>query len=145
MVEAHRPRWLVLCTGNRCRSQMAHGWLQHFAGDRAEVLSAGTKPKGVHPLSIEMMTEVGIDISHHTSDHTDQYRSEAFDVIITVCDHAKEACPVFPGAKRTIPHRFEDPNKKDITDPEQLKLIFRKVREEIGTWAGEFVKAELDG
>ncbi|MEL7088350.1 MAG: arsenate reductase ArsC, partial [Planctomycetota bacterium] len=93
-------RYLVLCTGNRCRSQMAHGWLAHLGGDTVEVYSAGTQPKGVHPLSIEFMHDAGIDIGHHTSDHVSAYLDQDFDAVVTVCDHAKEACPVFPGAGR---------------------------------------------
>ncbi len=127
-------RYLVLCTGNRCRSQMAHGFLQRAMPD-AEIFSAGTQPKGVHPTAIQVMNEAGIDISGHTSDHVDQYRDEAFDAVITVCDAAKEACPIFPGAKRTIHHSFDDPDGQ-ATDE------FRRVRDEIKAWAKQFAAGE---
>ncbi|XAL99463.1 arsenate reductase ArsC [Phycisphaeraceae bacterium D3-23] len=139
-----KNRYLVLCTGNRCRSQMAHGYLAHLGGDRVEVRSAGTIPKGVHPLAIEMMNEIGIDISAHTSDHVDIYRDEAFDCVVTVCDSAKEACPVFPGAARTLHQGFEDPDDEALAarDPEQFAERFRRIRDEIGAWAEGFLAAE---
>jgi len=137
-------RFLVLCTGNRCRSQMAHGWLKHFGQGKAEVFSAGTEPKGVHPLSIEVMQEVGVDIANHTSDHTSQYLDQDFDAVITVCDSAKEACPVFPGANRTIHHSFEDPDDKTgMKTKEELLPTFRRIRDEIGQWAESFTSEEL--
>ena len=101
-------RILVLCAGNRARSQMAHGWLRCLGGERVAVESAGTAPKGLHPLSVRVMAEVGIDISAHSSDHVDQYVAQDFDLALTVCDSAREKCPVFParsgcctGASRT--------------------------------------------
>jgi arsenate reductase len=137
-------RYLVLCTANRCRSQMAHGWLQHLGGDIVEIRSAGTKPGGVHPLSIQVMQEVGIDISGHSSDHVDDYAADDFDAAITVCDNAKETCPVLPGAKRTIHQPFDDPDDKtgQLTD-EQMLPTFRRVRDEIGEWAKSFLKSEM--
>ncbi len=136
-------RYLVLCTANRCRSQMAHGWLQHLAGPGAVVRSAGTKPSGVHPLSIQVMAEVGIDLSEYTSDHVDQYADEAFDAVITVCDHAKEACPVFHHAKRTLHHAFDDPDDKTGTLSEaQMLPKFRRVRDEIGQWCETFLASQ---
>ena len=106
-------RILVVCTGNRARSQMAHGWMRHLGGSRVRVESAGTQPKGVHPMAIRVMAEVGIDLSTHTSDHVDRYVGEDFDLVVTVCDSARESCPVFPGAKRVIHHAFEDPDRGD--------------------------------
>lgn len=135
-------RILVLCTGNRCRSQMAHGWSQHFGGDRLEVFSAGTQPKGVHPLAIEVMREAGVDISGHTSDHVSQYLDRDFDLVITVCDSAKETCPVFPGARRTLHHSFEDPDYPDMPRDE-LKAIFIRVRDEIRDWSETLVDEVL--
>jgi arsenate reductase len=135
-------RYLILCTGNRCRSQMAHGFLQKYLPD-AEVRSAGTKPKGVHPKSITMMAEVGIDISQHTSDHVDQYADDHFDAVVTVCDAAKESCPVFTNADRTIHHSFEDPDRPDLgNDAEAADSLFRKVRDEIDDWAKAFAEQE---
>ncbi len=129
-------RYLVLCTGNRCRSQMAHGFLQSALPD-AEVFSAGTHPKGVHPTAVEVMKEKGIDLSGYTSDHVDAYAGQDFDVVITVCDAAKDACPVFPGARRTIHHSFDDPDGHDLD-------TFRRVRDEIGAWANHFA-TQQDG
>lgn len=139
-----KKRYLVLCTGNRCRSQMAHGYLAHMGGDRVEVRSAGTQPKGVHPLSVEAMHEVDIDISGHTSDHVDAYRDEPFDCVITVCDSAKEACPVFPGAARTLHAGFEDPDDEQLAerDPAAFAARFRRIRDEIGAWAQDFLRGE---
>ena len=91
-------RILVVCTGNRARSQMAHGWMRHLGGPRVRVRSAGTQLKGVHPMAIRVMAEVGIDLPGHTSDHVDRYVGEDFDLVVSVCDSARESCPVFPGA-----------------------------------------------
>ncbi|MEM7627170.1 MAG: arsenate reductase ArsC [Planctomycetota bacterium] len=143
-MNSDRKRYLVLCTGNRCRSQMAHGWLAHFAGGTAEVFSAGTKPKGVHPLSIEVMREAGVDITHHTSDHVSEYLDQDFDAVITVCDHAQEACPAFPGAQRTEHHTFEDPDYPELaeSDPEEFKRVFCRIRDEIRDWCKAFLVEE---
>ena len=109
--DERRPfRMLVICTGNRARSQMAHGWLADLGGERVEVDSAGTNPRGVHPLAVRVMAEVGIDISGHTSDHVDRYADSDYDLVLTVCDTAREACPFFPGVKRTLHHGFSDPD-----------------------------------
>ena len=130
-----RPfRILVICTGNRARSQMAHGWLRHLGGKRVAVASAGTEPKGVHPLAIRVMDEVGIDISGHTSDPVDRYVSEDFDLVITVCDAAREQCPVFPGARRVLHHAFEDPDYPELTEAE-LTDVFRRIRDQIATFS----------
>ena len=139
-----KKRYLVLCTGNRCRSQMAHGWLAELGGEAVQVFSAGTQPKGVHPLSIEYMKQAGIDIRHHSSDHVDAYLKEDFDAVITVCDHAQEACPAFPGAKRTVHHGFEDPDNQELArrDPEAFAALFTRVRDEIRDWCRGFLDAE---
>ncbi len=129
-----RQRILVLCTGNRCRSQMAEGWLRYFAGDRAEVCSAGTVPKGLHPKAIEVMAEAGVDISVQTSDHVDQYFNQRFDLVVTVCDNAKEACPTFPHADALIHHAFDDPDAPGLSGDDQ-DALFRRVRNEIREWA----------
>ena len=135
---ADRKRILVLCTGNRCRSQMAEGWLRHFGGDAVEVFSAGTVPKGVHPLAIEVMAEAGVDITGHTSDSVTKYLKDDFDVVVTVCDNAKEACPIFPGAKRTVHRAFEDPDYPDMP-PDEFRDVFRRIRDEIRDWAKAFI------
>ncbi len=135
-------RILVICTGNRARSQMAHGWLRHLGGDRVEVKSAGTAPKGVHPLAIKVMAEVGIDISGHTSNHVDDYLDDDFDLVVTVCDHARETCPVFPGAKRTLHCAFEDPDYPGM-DEEEFAAVFRRIRDAIGAFSRDLLACEL--
>ncbi len=117
---------------------MAEGWLGHWAGDRAQVFSAGTSPKGVHPLAIDVMAEVGIDIRGHSSDHVDQYVDEAFDVVVTVCDRAAESCPTFARGRRKVPRAFADPDRADLSE-DALVRLFRQVRDEIGVWARGFV------
>lgn len=129
---------LVLCTGNRCRSQMAEGWLRHFGGDRVIVRSAGTQPKGVHPLAVRVMSEAGVDIADHRSEHLDQYVGERFDYVVTVCDAAHEACPVFAGAGRMVHQSFADPDRATGSEDEMLP-VFRRVRDEIRDWAQRFV------
>ena len=131
-------RYLVLCTGNRCRSQMAHGWLEHLGGEAVVVDSAGTEPKGVHPVAVEVMKEAGIDIGDNTSDHVDDYAGNEYDVVITVCDDARDACPTFPNAGRTVHQPFRDPDG-------QGEDVFREVRDEIAVWAREFLAGEGAG
>ena len=135
-------RILVICTGNRARSQMAHGWLQHLGGDRVEVRSAGTAPKGVHPVAIKVMAEVGIDISGHTSDHVDEYLDDDFDLVVTVCDQAKEACPVFAGARQTLHRAFEDPDYPWM-DEEEFADVFRRIRDAIEAFSRELLACGL--
>ena len=117
---------------------MACGWLRHLGGTELEVYSAGTKPKGVHPLAVQVMAEAGVDISGHSSDHVDQYAKQPFDLVITVCDAAKEACPVFPAAGQMIHKSFDDPDRSDL-DKQELLAMFRRVRDEIRSWAADFV------
>lgn len=138
MTEPAPFRILVLCTGNRARSQMAHGWLQHLGGDRVAVESAGTAPKGLHPLAVSVMADVGIDISAHTSDHVDQYVAQDFDLVLTVCDSARESCPVFHGAKRMLHRGFEDPDQPGLGEDELL-AVFRRVCDEIGEYSRELL------
>src|SRR5438128_1378420 len=97
---------LVLCTGNSCRSQIAEGYLQHFAKDKAIVYSAGIETHGVNPRAVKIMKGDGIDISHQTSNHINEYRNIDFDFVITVCDHAKEKCPYFPSSAKQLHHNF---------------------------------------
>ncbi len=124
---------LVLCTGNSCRSQIAEGYLRHFHGEKANIYSAGVETHGVNPRAIATMKEDGIDISAHTSNHVDEYLSISFDLILTVCDHASERCPIFPGAAKRIHHNFTDPAKATGSE-EEIMSAFRKVREEIKSY-----------
>lgn len=135
-------RVLVLCTGNSCRSQMAEGWLRHFAGDRAEIYSAGVETHGVNPRAIRVMAEAGVDISGHTSNNVDEYRDVDFDIVITVCDSARERCPWFPSNARKIHHSFPDPADATGTEEEILDE-FRSVRDSIRDFAREFVEQSL--
>ena len=135
-------RILVICTGNRARSQMAQGWLRHLGGARVEVDSAGTDPKGVHPLAIRVMADVGIDISESTSDRVDTYVGKNYDLVLTVCDAARESCPVFPGARRLMHRAFEDPDYPWMSESE-LTDVFRRVRDEIGDFCRALVAREV--
>ncbi|ADB39929.1 arsenate reductase ArsC [Spirosoma linguale] len=131
---------LVLCTGNSARSQMAHGYLQHFAGDRATVYSAGVAPHGVNPLATQVMAEDGVDISHHTSNHVDEYVNLPIDYVITVCDNAREQCPYFPSTAEMIHHSFTDPSHA----PESERLAqFRVVRDQIRQYSEQFINERL--
>lgn len=133
---------LVLCTGNSCRSQMMHGWLKIIGGNNVLVKSAGIETHGVNKTAIKVMKEVNVDISNHTSNHIDEYMGEQFDSIITVCDHAKESCPVFPSTAEQIHHNFNDPSK--MTGSNELVFNeFRKVRDEIKLFAEEFLSKRL--
>lgn len=134
-----KKRILFLCTGNSARSQMAEGWLRHLAGDRLEVFSAGTRPAGLNPNSVDVMREVGIDISRYRSKSVDELEGEQFDYVITVCDNAKEACPIFPGPAKRLHKSFEDPA---AAPREQQPEVFRKVRDQIGDWLREFLRGE---
>ena len=132
---------LVLCTGNSCRSQLAEGYLRHFAGDWANVYSAGVETHGVNPRAIATMREDGIDISAHTSNHVDEYRDIPFDYVITVCDHAREVCPYFPTQAPKFHHNFTDPAKATGTE-EDIMASFRRVREEVKQYCREFAERE---
>lgn len=126
-----KKRVLILCTGNSCRSQMAEGLWRHWAGDNWEVFSAGSNPTGfVHPLAITAMKEIGIDISSHTSKHANDYTDQSFDLVVTVCDSAKESCPLFPGAKHAVHWPFEDPASATDSDAEKLR-VFTRIRDQI--------------
>lgn len=131
-------RILVLCTGNSCRSQIAHGYLQHFGGSAVEVLSAGVETHGVNPRAIAIVKEDGIDISHHTSNNVDEYRDHTFDHAITVCDNAKERCPWFPTTAQKHHHNFTDPAKVTGTE-EEIMRAFRQVRDEIKAYCKDFI------
>ncbi len=125
-----KPKVLFLCTHNSARSQMAEGLLRHLAGSHFEAMSAGTEATHVRPLAIRAMDELGIDISGQESKTLDRYLGATFDGVITVCDDANEACPVFPGAKRRRHWSFEDPAQARGSEEERLR-VFQSVRDEI--------------
>jgi arsenate reductase (thioredoxin) len=129
---------LFICTHNSARSQMAEGLLRHLAGDRFEVESAGTEETHVRPLAIEAMKEIGIDISGQTSKTIGALGERQFDWAITVCDSAKEACPIFPGGTRRLHWSFDDPSAATGSDEERL-AVFRRVRDEIRAKIDEFL------
>jgi arsenate reductase len=125
-----KKRVLVLCTGNSARSQMAEGLLRHDAGDRFEVFSAGTKPSRVRPEAIAVMRECGIDISGQRSKSVDEFAGQPFDYVLTVCDNARDACPLFPGGAERIHWSFEDPAAVEGSEAERLSA-FRRIRDRI--------------
>ncbi len=127
-------RVLFLCTGNSCRSQMAEGWLRHLAGSTIEARSAGLAPHGLNPTAVAVMAEAGVDISHHTSDAIEAYADTPFDLFITVCDNAREACPVTPPGSRSLHWSLEDPpalvRERKLAGEDAL-AVYRRVRDEI--------------
>lgn len=126
-----KPTVLILCTGNSCRSHLAEGILRTAAGDTLDVQSAGSKPAGyVHPLAIQVMKEIGIDISGHRSKHMDEFLKQPVETVITVCGNADQACPMFPGQVNRYHWGFDDPAHATGTDAEKL-AVFRRVRDEI--------------
>jgi len=133
-----KQRVLILCTGNSCRSQMAEGLLRNMAGDRFEGFSAGTQPTQVNPRAINAMKELGIDISNHRSQSVENFLDQELDYVITVCDAARETCPVFPNSKESLHWSFEDPAEATGTE-EEIMMVFRKVRDQIQGRLKEFV------
>ncbi|MES2330920.1 MAG: arsenate reductase ArsC [Bacteroidota bacterium] len=129
---------LVLCTGNSCRSQIAEGYLRHFAKDKAEIYSAGIETHGVNPRAVATMREDGIDISAQTSNNVNEYKDIDFDYVITVCDNAKENCPYFPSNAQQFHHNFPDPAKATGGEA-QIADQFRQVRELIKSYCREFM------
>lgn len=123
-------RILFLCTANSCRSQMAEGWARKLHPDTIAAFSAGTAPGGVNPLAKKVMAEAGVDISHQRSKSVNEFRDLEFDYVVTLCDPAREACPVFPGAKKTVHVGFPDPAEAEGTEEEKLNE-FRRVRDMI--------------
>jgi len=126
----NKKRVLFLCTGNSFRSQMAEGFLRYMAGDKFEVFSAGIKPTQVNPLAIRVMAGVGVDISKHRSKSATEFIGQQFDYVITVCDNAKQTCPVFPGYYENIHWSLEDPAEAKGSEEERL-TVFRRIRGEI--------------
>ena len=134
-----RKKVLFLCTGNSCRSQMAEGFLRRMAGDKFEVFSAGVKPTQVNPLAIKVMAEIGIDISKHRSKSAMEFIGQQFDYVITVCDNAKQTCPVFPGHYEKLHWSLEDPAEAKGSEEERL-VVFRRIRDEIKNNVLAFIK-----
>ena len=130
---ANKLKVLFLCTGNSCRSQMAEGWCRHLKGDLIEPYSAGIEVHGLNPNAVKVMSEAGVDISGHKSKHLDEVKDIEFDYVITVCGHANESCPMFPGKTKVIHVGFDDPPKlaAQVEDEQEKLNCYRKVRDEI--------------
>ncbi|MFI4870701.1 MAG: arsenate reductase ArsC [Phycisphaerales bacterium JB061] len=130
---ADKPRVLFLCTGNSCRSQMAEGWAKHLHADTIDACSAGTDPHGLNPLAVKAMAEVGVDISSHTSKKVEACDPDTLDLVVTVCGHANENCPVFIGKTRVVHQGFDDPPKlaEHAKDEDEALTHYRRVRDEI--------------
>ncbi len=133
---------LFLCTGNSARSQMAEGLLRYLVGDQMDVCSAGTKPSTVNPLAIRVMQERGLDISHHRSKHLDEFRSQPFDYVITVCGNAAESCPVFPGPAQRTHWSFPDPAEVEGDEATRLQA-FRHIRDALEAQLRDWLAAQL--
>ena len=132
---------LILCTGNSCRSQMAEGLLSYLSNN-TKVYSAGTKPEKVNPFAIKAMAEMGIDISKNTSNHADEYANIDFDYVFTVCDNAKEICPIYPNANQMIHYSFIDPADAKGTEEQQL-MVYIKVRNQLRDYFKSFAEKNL--
>jgi len=139
----HPIRVLFVCTGNSARSQMAEALLRRIGGPTFEVFSAGTEPKGVNPLTVRVLSEAGIDISDARSKSTGEFLGQAFDCVVTVCDRARETCPYFPGARRTLHWSFDDPAEAAGTDEQRL-AVFRRVMGEIRLAVETFIPEVLE-
>lgn len=127
---------LFLCTGNSCRSQMAEGWARHLKGNVIEAYSAGIETHGLNPHAIKVMAEAGVDISSHHSKHLDELKDISFDCVVTVCGHAHESCPIFPGTTRVVHVGFDDPPKlaREAPTEEAALDCYRRVRDEIKSY-----------
>ena len=125
-----KKKVIFICTGNACRSQMAEGLLRHMAGEKFEVYSAGSHPSRLHPASVAVMAEWNIDITHHTSEPINDYLETGIDIVITVCDNAKQICPTFPGNVKRIHWGLDDPYHGWGAEPEDL-LPYREIRDEL--------------
>jgi arsenate reductase (thioredoxin) len=128
-----KPTVLFLCTGNSCRSQMAEGWARRLKADAIEACSAGVAPSQLNPDAVRVMAEVGVDISGQRSKHINELADQPIDYVVTVCDHARETCPVFPGRAKVVPHTFDDPPHlaAQATTEEERLAPYRRVRDEI--------------
>jgi arsenate reductase len=133
-------RVLILCTGNSCRSQMAEGLWNHLADGSWQAFSAGSKPSGyVHPLAVQALRELGLDISANDSKSVLEFSGQSFDLVVTVCDHAKDSCPAFPGARDVLHWPFDDPAEAQGSDEAKM-LVFRRVRDEIRRAIVDYLK-----
>jgi arsenate reductase len=138
-----KKKILILCTGNSCRSQIAEGYLRHFAGNKAEIYSAGIETHGVNPRAVATMKDDGIDISQHASNNVAEYQNMDFDYVITVCDNANEHCPVFPAKAIKLHQNFPDPAKAQGTESE-IKAEFCRVRKMIKEYCKQFVNQYIN-
>jgi arsenate reductase len=132
-VNNEKKKILFLCTGNSCRSQMAEGWARYLKGDVLEPYSAGIEVHGLNPYAVKVMKEAGVDISHHRSKHVKELFQIPFDYVVTVCDHANETCPVFPGRVKRLHVGFDDPPRlaATLSSEEEKLAVYRRVRDEI--------------
>jgi len=142
-----KKKVLFLCTGNSCRSQMAEGWAHHFLNDTVDAYSAGVAPHGLDPKAIATMEDAGVDITTQTSNHLDEYADITFDLVVTVCNNAAEACPIFPGATRVHHQPFDDPPAlaKEVFTPLQVANAYARVRNEIRDFVQKELPDLLDG
>jgi arsenate reductase len=138
-----KNRILVLCTGNSARSQMGEGLFRHEGGDAYEFFSAGTQPSSVRPEAIAVMREIGIDISGHRSKSVDEFAGQSFDYVVTVCDNARDHCPVFPGRTERLHWSFEDPAAVEGGEEERL-AAFRRIRDQIHERVKAFLRDRAD-
>jgi arsenate reductase len=134
---------LFLCTGNSCRSQMAEGWARHLKGNVLEAYSAGIEPHGLNPNAVKVMGEAGVDISQHRSKHVDELKDIPFDYAVTVCDNARESCPLFPGRTKVVHAGFDDPPRLAQTAKTEAEALahYRRVRDEIRSFVGKLPEA----
>jgi arsenate reductase (thioredoxin) len=140
------PRILFLCTGNSCRSQMAEGWAHHLLAGKVEPHSAGVEPHGMNPLAVRVMKEAGVDITTQTSKHVNDLAHIPFDFVITVCDHAHETCPLFPGKTQVVHVGFDDPPRlaRTARTEDEALAHYRRVRDEIRAFIASLVSDDLE-
>ncbi|MFO7652568.1 MAG: arsenate reductase ArsC [Candidatus Krumholzibacteriia bacterium] len=147
MSDRSKLKVLFLCTGNSCRSQMAEGWARALKGDVIEAHSAGIETRDLDPHAVRVMREAGVNIGHHRSKHVDELHDVAFDLVVTVCDHAHESCPVFPGGTRVMHRSFDDPPRLARTAASEDEALqhYRRVRDEIRDFVATLPDAAANG